>query len=496
MKRIFALAAIAAAAFGCTREQADKQPAPKKQYIIASIQTPAEAGRGGNADFAESEWITPEGRTSLGGDNGRQLLWSAGDQIKVFDGDTYEFMGLFTAEPQEDAASALFSSEAALPLEEGKNYTAFPALLVDDAWIRETHPVNQTQSAAGNSGHIGQSAFIYAQNLSYSASDGLAFSSYSALLEFDIINSGSDTDPDVKLQRISLEDMDGNKTFLNYIEWEPSQSDVFGSAVSLTAADTPSLSATAAKYWMSVTTNLNNATHPGGKQVKVRLQTNKGTRTFTKTIPENGFVGGMLYTATLDWNSGVDETPFSLKWHLLTTSTSGVATCNESPAISPLTVTLSQNLTRTDGTPAGGQGPSWLGGNTFNTSATLTPQDIIDETAYFYTTFTAPAGNAMRLQYIMANVRRPGNGKTKMGVCYSINGGAYKYLTTMNIRENAGEGLENVFIVSSDQEPVVTIPAGASVTLKFVPCSGSGNFFLKNTTAADSYALVISGILI
>lgn len=141
-----------------------------------------------------------ETRTELASD-GYNMLWSPGDQIGVYveSGDTFTTTNApLTFEGTESAASGTFSGEITLT-EGASSYTLYAYYPYssegssDATSVTFTLATQQTQSAAGDSSHLGDYDFLVSGAVTSATGDfgPLTFSHAFAVIELDLTGSGS-----------------------------------------------------------------------------------------------------------------------------------------------------------------------------------------------------------------------------------------------------------------------------------------------------------------
>lgn len=199
----------------------------------------------------------------------------------------------------------------------------------------------------------------------------------------------------------------------------------------------------------------------------------------------------MVVATTLGFNKVAQAEPI-IGWDV-STLPGGTNNFGPSP-LAPTTlsgnVTATTALTRGSGVSTTGSGAARGWGGT-NWNLTSTPTAGITANKYVTFGLTVGTGTTLSLTTINENYRRINSGPTKGLWQYSLNGGAYSDIATVNFINSSDSGGTIPPIVISGIAALQSMAAGTAVTFRIVPYGATGAagpwyvFDTANTTAND-----------
>ena len=290
MKKVFIISFFSVLLLSCNDKEIDSL---KESFVYGSIVTRLSDIPAGNDYFVAGSW-----------DGSITASFSIGDEIAIVNVASRSF-DVYTAST-DGSSSVRFEPASLSSLSASGFYMgAFPAQAMETQGsnLGVRFPALQQQSAAGNSSHVGINTVLTSSKIDFANNTlNLNFAHASALLQIELVNTGSDAN--VQVEKISIADADaGKRSFLSF--HIPRTMDVFeySTGVTLSVSSLSSLSASPSNYWMTVGANAACADN----KVAFYVYTNKGTKRFERTLPASGLVAGVQYTVAIDWTE-TDET--------------------------------------------------------------------------------------------------------------------------------------------------------------------------------------------
>lgn len=546
MKKVLILAALAAVAFGCAKEQTEKVSGKTQQkyYITAGIKgvdTPRSGVEAPSVEgvFTEGAWLAGDSRLDFD-NNDLSLKWTTDDAIRICvqktstPTGTVSHFGKYVA-LQGGSATATF---------EGTEITAdnfsgpkIPFNFTDSTYFAYYWPesttnnrvgpgaklvfyTEQVQPAPNDYSAVGGYTFLTSGPLTSQAEvDNMQFSTPHSLLEFNVKTSSNETD--LLLTKIEFVSPGLSQMYSGKAGPAGGTATAYTKSIAVICSDSATaMSATEAKYWLTVPFVAENI--DANTVFTIRVWTLKGAapaagnpdtrvssaRTFKVKKNDTGFEAGKRYYTSVDWAAGAaytPPTPFKVAWRVGNTANPSYA--GESiPIVSPSLFLINglasdaivTHPTKTATYPVwtvGNQTYAWGGSTTTPYPVCTTDAEVAATDAYIYFVLKPDAGKNMVINEIGCSTQSPGPGPKGFDVCYKIDAAA---AFTHAGRSTLGNTTGGYNVIPLDD--AITVPAGSQVTIKLVnyhTTSNTGNFFFKNGSTVDTannyYAIAVKG---
>lgn len=247
---------------------------------------------------------------------------------------------------------------------------------------------------------------------------------------------------------------------------------VAGATAVLTAGPTPASGDDS--QTISLTFEANSVASPKTLTLRISTAADVATQSYDVVFNQGGYIVG---------------TPFSAAWNFGSRATAPADIVAATEVTGSTGVTVG-SLTPENFTGSGAQ-YGW-GGTGFNVTT------VAAATRFATVTFEAPAGKALYMTSISANIRRSGTGAAKTAVQYKLGtGGTYVDITDWAIADNNTSGTDLSYDLSGIAA-LQNVAAGIAVTIRLVPYNASGatgSWYLNGNAAAghSGVALTIGG---